>query len=198
MTILTLPIQPDNEIWGFKTNTLSFPSPLDGVVQTASMAGGKWYASLTFGSTTPERMRALRGFLMALKGQAGRFYLTPSLYVPGGNVLSSNLGQVQGAGQTGNTLVTDGWTANTMLFKAGDMFEINGELKVITEDCSSGGTGIASISFEPELRTSPSDNQSLVVAAPRCVMKLVDDGQSEWQLSLANIYAVSLGCEEAY
>lgn len=198
MTILTLPIEPDNESWGFKSNTLAFESPLDGTVQTSSMAGGKWLAALTFSSTTPERMRPLRGFLMALKGQAGRFYLSPSLYVPGGNVLSSNLGLVMGAGQTGTTLTTDGWTPSTLLFKSGDMFEINGELKVVTADCSSGGTGICSISFQPELRTSPPDNQALVVEHPRCVMKLVNDEQAEWQLSLNTTYAVSLNCEEAY
>ena len=198
MPVLTLPIEPDSESWSFKSNTLAFESPLDNTVQTASISGGKWRAALTFSSTTETRMRELRGFLMALEGQAGRFYLSPSLYTPGGNVLTSNLGQVMGADQTGSTLTTDGWSNSTLLFKAGDFFEINGELKVVTADCSSGGTGIASISFKPALRTSPPDNQPLVVAQPRCIMKLVNDDQAEWQLSLGNTYAVSLNCEEAY
>ena len=197
MAILTLPIEADSEAWAFKTNTIAFESVLDNTVQTSSLTGGKWRASLTFSSTTAPRMRALRAFLMALEGQAGRFYLSPSLYVPGGDVLSSDLGQVMGAGQTGSALTTDGWTNSTLLFKAGDFVEINGELKVVTADCSSGGTGIASISFKPELRTSPPDNQPLVVAAPRCIMKLTNDEQAEWQLSLNTTFAVSFTCEEA-
>lgn len=198
MAILTFPIEANSESWGFRENTQVFSSPIDGVEQVATLSGGKWHASLVFTNVVGARMRSLRAFLMLLRGQAGKFYLSPSNYVPGGDVLLSSAGIVSGANQTGSTLNTSGWTPSILLFRAGDFVEINEELKVLTQDCSSDATGAAVLSFQPELRDSPADALALVCDAPRCVMKLEDDDQVSWAMSLEEVYSLSIACKEVF
>jgi hypothetical protein len=95
---------------------------------------------------------------------------------------------VNGASQTGSTLVTDGWTASAASrLKKGDVFTIanvyavnpqnrqsTGQLRqfVVTADVSSDGSGNASIPISPAITTSgqfqtvnagPADNAALTV-----------------------------------
>jgi hypothetical protein len=60
---------------------------------------------------------------------------------------------VNGANQTGFTLVTNGWTASTVVLKAGDIFTIAGVPWVydVTADVTSDGSGNATIPINPPL-----------------------------------------------
>ena len=95
---------------------------------------------------------------------------------------------VNGASQTGSSLVTDGWTASSDILNQGDIITIagvyrvhpetkqsTGELQqfVVTADASSDGSGNATISISPSIITSgakqnvsgsPADNAAITVA----------------------------------
>ncbi len=194
MPILTFPnVVPSAESWVPVFNTQSFESDLNGIMQTAELPGAKWSASLTFTNLNKSEIKALRGFLVALRGRAGRFYLSPT---DSASSLTP-VGSVNGASQTGGTLVTDGWGINSTVLQAGDWFGVNDELKMLSEDAVTDGSGNCTLIFSPNLNDSPPNSDPLTVNRPACVMRLVNDSQAQFQLSQANVYSVTFDCIEA-
>lgn len=196
MSTLTFPaVIPSVSEFALESNTQNTRSELDGTVQTLALPGDRWTASLTFTNLKDPQARLIRAFLGSLRGQAGRFYLTPPAYVRTG--IGTGTPLVKGAGQTGSTIVTDGWTAGqTGVVCAGDFFNIGTELKMATADANSNGTGEATISFTPPIRTSPADNSAIVVTDPTVIMALTDGKQARWQAQPTPIYNLTLACEE--
>ena len=199
MPILTWPaaVKPNDADWGYVPNTQEYRSDLNGVVQNGELPGGRWVATYTFSKRAGSAARILRAFLMQLGGPAGRFYLSPPDYEgPEGSALGS--GVVNGADQTGLTLVTDGWTANQSgLVLAGDYIQVGNELKMITADIDSDASGNATLQFSPALRVSPADGAAIITANPTCIMKLEDEDQITWSVQSPVIYGLSLSMEEA-
>ena len=75
--------------------------------------------------------------------------------------------RVNGGSQTGSALDIDGLpTSANGVIKAGDWFEINGELKRVIADVNSNASGQGYIMFEPQLRASPSDNTPVIFRSP--------------------------------
>jgi len=72
--------------------------------------------------------------------------------------------------------------------KAGTYFSVNSELKMLTTDAITDGSGNCTLAFKPALRTSPSDNQAIVTALPSCTMILTDDMQAAWDCDKNGIY----------
>lgn len=94
---------------------------------------------------------------------------------------------VNGASQTGSSLVTDGWTASAAVLKQGDVFTIAGVYSVnpqsrqstgvlqqfiATADATASGTGTLTVSISPSIVTSgatqtvsnsPADNAAITV-----------------------------------
>jgi hypothetical protein len=91
---------------------------------------------------------------------------------------------VNGAGQTGRTLITDGWTASqTGILKRGDYLHFDSgygrELKIVTADANSNASGQATLSIMPPIRTAPVDNAAITLQSPNCIMRLKDDAQGK-------------------
>ena len=95
---------------------------------------------------------------------------------------------VNGSSQTGSSLITDGWPASKTVLRAGDYFSVNGELKQVTSDVLSDGSGNATIPFKPFLRGSPADNAPLTITRASCEMALVDDQQAIWETNERGVY----------
>lgn len=189
-------ITPNACDWGLQSNTQNARSELNGAVQTLALPGDIWVGTLTFTNKTGSNARTLRAFLTSLRGQAGRFYLTPPAYTRAGTGTGTPL--VKGTSQTGSTLVTDGWDINqTAAVCAGDYFNIGSELKMITADGNTNSSGEMIISFVPPIRVSPADNLPLVITSPVATMMLQDAKQARWQAQPTPIYALSIAVEEA-
>ena len=141
-------------------------SPLNGKRHTLSRPGSKWSVTLSFSGLTMRETGILSSFLTLLDGFSHRFTLHDhSLLTPDGG--GGGTPRVNGAGQTGTTLNTDGWPLSTSgVLLRGDMFSVNGELKKVTADASSNGSGQATIQFGPPLRKSPIDNALLDLTSP--------------------------------
>ena len=200
MTTLTFPssVSPSSIEWGIKSNTQSFTSPLNSSTQTLELPGAHWYATLNFTNLNAEKGRILSAFLAQLRGSSGRFYLYDSAFsTPRGVATGTPL--VKGASQTGSSLVTDGWTTSvTGILLAGDYIEVNSELKIVVADVDSDASGNATLSIEPPLRNSPSDNAPLTMTNPKTIMRLVDDNQTK--RSSTSIYSnnFTINCVEAF
>lgn len=197
MTILTFPsITPNESVWGLRSNTQQFRSPFTGSVQTIELAGSRWFATLTFNNLTSEDRRTMTAFLVQLRGGSGRFYLYDHSHsTPAGVGTGTPL--VKGGSQTGRSLNTDGWTVSqTGILKAGDYFSVNDELKMVTADCNSDGSGNSTVNFEPPLRASPSDNATITVTQPKAVMMLSEDSV-DWQ-NVPLFTSFTITCEEVF
>ena len=184
MSTLTFPnIIPNDSEFGLQSNTQSARSDI-------------WTGVFTFTNKVDPDARILRAFLTSLRGQAGRFYLSPPGYRKAG--IGTGTPQVKGAGQTGSSLLTDGWTpSQTGILLAGDYFQYEYELKMMTADANSDSGGNATLNFTPPIRVSPADNATIITTKPSCVMMLKNGNQSRWQAMPTPIYAMSIACEEA-
>ena len=166
--------------FGLETNTQRFTSPLNRSTQRVLLGGARWTANYTLPTMNRSDAAKWQAFLMQLEGGVNTFYAhDPDAVHPQGDV-SGSAPLVDGGSQTGSTLSTDGWKANTLVLKAGDYFTVNSELKMVTANVTSDGSGDATINFKPALRTSPSNNAALNVVKASCEMVLIDDQQTQW------------------
>lgn len=201
MATLSMPSSPTGfraHRFGLMSNTVMFTSPLSGSTQTLEFPGSKWVGVFTLPPMKRAVASAWLSFFTQLRGAAGRFYgYDPTAKTPRGVASGSPL--VNGASQTGTTLITDAWPINTAnLLLPGDYFQVGSELKMVTSALSSNGTGSATITFEPPLRDAPSDNASIIYTNPVCVMRLSDDSQSGWDVNSLALYGISFSGVEAF
>lgn len=108
-------------------------------------------------------------------------------------------GLVNGAAQTGQDLVTDGWLANqTGILKAGDWFQLGtgstARLYKMLVDANSDANGAATLTFWPKLRSSPADNAPINVSSPMGRFMLAED--IEWGIDEAKVYGLSVAIVE--
>lgn len=98
----------------------------------------------------------------------------------------------------GPTLKTDGWATSSAIFKAGDFIGVNNELKIITADVTSDGSGNADLPIAPILRDTIIDNTNIITNSPTAIMKLVDDNQAKARYYKTSITSITINCEEAF
>lgn len=156
-------------------NSQTFRSPLTQSAQTLELPGARWSVSFTLSALTEADAAILQAFLVSLDGQAGRFTLH-NFARPQPRGVATGTPLVKGSGQTGKTLITDGWTAGvTGILKAGDFIGVNGELKMVIADANSDGTGTATLAIRPALRASPADNAPITIDRPTATFMLTED-----------------------
>ncbi len=200
MSVLAFPptLIPSASEFLLVSNTQIFESPLSGHVQSLELPGARWRANLTFDKLSEADGRDLAGFLAALRGRSGTFTLHDhSLLSPRGVGTGTPL--VNGASQTGSTLITDGWTVSTPgIMKTGDLFQIGNELKILTADVASDSGGNATLIFESPIRTSPAENSAIIINSPKALMKLSSDDFAGYRLTAPTKYNLKLSCFEVF
>ncbi len=184
-------------------NTQTFRSPLDQSIQTLELTGSRWMASFALPPMPRVDAAAWLAFLTRLNGMAGRFYAgDPSGKTPQGVATGSPL--VNGASQTGTSLITDGWTVSvTGILKAGDYIAYdvpsgNRQLHMVVVDANSDGGGNATLIVTPPIRESPANNAVIIKSATTCVMMLSTDDAAAWDVDTALIYGIRFSGEEAF
>lgn len=166
MTTYAFPsITPSTSTWAYTPNTRSYRSPLTNSIQTVGRKGSLWRVTLQFNNLDAAERAQMQAFLVKLNGQEHRFTLNDHAYTRRGAGGGTPL--VNGASQTGGSLVLDGATASvTGWLKEGDYFSVANELKMVTADCNSDGDGDVTVSFQPNLRSSPADDAAIDITAP--------------------------------
>lgn len=204
MVTLTLPATPGlrSSKFGLESNTQIFRSPLNGATQSLELPGARWRASFTLPPMRRAQAAAWLATLVRLRGSAGRFFAgDPDAKTPRGVATGAPL--VNGASQTGASLITDGWSAYvTGILLSGDYVAFqngagNRELHMVVADADSDGTGNVTLVIEPPIRTSPADGAALIVNAATCEMMLVDDEQAAWDVDQIGVFGLSFSGIEA-
>lgn len=176
MATQTFPsITPSSQSWGLMTNARQFISPLTGAIQTSQRTGNRWQVSLTFDNLTSTQRRTMQAFLARIQGLSENFYLTDHAFSRAADGAGTPL--VDGPDQTGNSLLTNGWTG-TYAMRAGDLFTVNNELKMATADSTILG-GAATIAFVPELRAAPANDAAITRSSPTGIFRLTTP-ESSW------------------
>lgn len=155
-------LKPTTASFRLRANGLSHTSAFTGSTQTVGFPGSRWVLDLSFDNRITATARKLAGFLAKLNGQEHRFRMHDHfLSSPRGVATGSPT--VNGAGVTGFLIPTAGWTPSTTgILLYGDMISIGGELKMISDDVDSDGSGNATVHVSPPLRKSPVNGSAIL------------------------------------
>lgn len=147
-----------------------------------------------------ETAEIFNSFLFSLNGRKGTFLMS----IPGSEDalgVATGTPLVNGASQTGNELDTDGWTPNTTdIVKAGTWFSYgtgtSTRLHKVLADADSNGSGEATLTIWPNLRSSPADNAALDFTSPQGLFRL-DGNTQPIDISGPNFHTFSFKAWEA-
>ncbi|MCK5641910.1 MAG: hypothetical protein KAJ19_13995 [Gammaproteobacteria bacterium] len=198
---VTYPLTPPSNVlfrsarFSLLANTAVYQSPLSKTEQRLERAGALWAATYVLPVMQPDAASEWTAFFTSLRGRFGTFYgYDPARTSPRG--IGTGTPLVNGASQTGHSLVTDGWTiSQTGIMKAGDPLEVDGKYYMMAEDVNSDGSGNATLEIEPKLRTSPPTNDPITVTNPKVIMRLADDAIG-WDESTAKFYRFQFNAVE--
>lgn len=208
-------------------NTQTFESPLTKTVQTYELPGARWMFTATWSNLDEVDARILKSWILKLRGQAGRFYANDlSHKTVSGSARNYGNGAVYGAGQVGNSLETvwggisltadsTVFTADSTVFTAdhdsngnaadgawllpGDYVGIAGELKQIVDVIPiEAETALATIIFEPAMRTGPADAEVVNITNPKAVFRLKDDNQDSFEFNFDRRPSVTISGVEVF
>jgi len=178
------------------TATAVATSPFTGTEEVQDWGGEWWDYGIELARLTQRDGRRMSAFLAALGGARGTFvFRDPSIRQPGSTLAPL----VAGAAQTGNMLATDGWPLSSTPLLAGDFFSLGADdqtrLHQLTADVVSDGSGAATLSFVPRLRTSPADGAALEIAAPAVLLRLA--GPVPTRIGRVDTFLFTLTAREA-
>tara|TARA_R110000787_G_scaffold241772_1_gene347943 strand:- start:606 stop:1202 length:597 start_codon:yes stop_codon:yes gene_type:complete len=159
----TFPTSPAFQSLAVSSNQSTFVSrSISGRRQSRQIGGQYWRMRASFPPMTRAQFAPIYAFVIAQRGRYESFSIVPAVISTGqGSPAGTPL--VNGADQTGRSLVTNGWSNSIAIFKAADYLKIAGNDKVymVTADVSSNGSGEASIAIEPALVASPANDAAI-------------------------------------
>jgi hypothetical protein len=175
-------------------------SPFTAKQQVYKYTGQFWEAEISLPPMKREDAEYWISFLLKLNGAYGTFLLGD----PNGGTargIATGTPLVNGASQTGNSLITDGWTpSQTGILKAGDYIQLGSaataQLYKVLDDVNSDGSGNATLTLWPDLRSAPADDAAITVSNPKGVFRLSSGSQS-WDINEATFYGMTFAAREA-
>ncbi len=118
--------------------------------------------------------------------------------VPGSGITPNGVGGgtplVDGASQTGGSIITDGWSVSiTNVVRAGDVLKFAGDNIVyeVRDDASSNGSGQATINITPNLRVSPANDA--VITRTGVAYRVAILRRSKFEPPKSPMYFVGMG-----
>lgn len=196
MTTITFPSspKPSGMSWRLVQPAQQNMSEWTGARQVLASGRGWWECSVTLPPIVGEAaVNPWRAFFGLARGAANDFQ------VPVNEIAQSGLSvtaRINGAGQTGRSLNTDGWPNSTAVLSAGQFVTIGNQLLQLTADVTSNGSGEATLSFEPAIRVSPADNAVIEYKNPYALMYFVDNPGYSVEPGL--IYSLTLNLRESF
>lgn len=150
--------------------------------QVVTLGGGtsdRWEGNIITPALFPDKVKVMMNWMVKV-GLYGEFTIQHPEY--NGPVSGETLGAVQGAGQSGKSLICDGFTANVTVAEEGDYFQVRDEFKRLTAAAVSDGLGAVTFSFEPALRVSPADNDPVDLGSPVLLCELLTEPEEDTDL----------------
>jgi hypothetical protein len=134
-------------------------------------------------------------FLSALRGQKGTFYFGDTLFAtPRGT--GAGVPKVNGASQVGFTLNTKGWTAGSLVLKAGDMFQIGTSLYRNQTDATADGSGNVTLDIFPNAKGHANDS-SIITSNAKGVFRLTSSEISTQYGDRNGLFPIGFSAVEA-
>ena len=193
----TFPTSPKFQSLAVSSNQSTFVSrSISGRRQSRQIGGQYWRLRASFPPMTRTQFAPIYAFVIAQRGRYESFSVIPAVISTGqGSPAGTPL--VDGASQTGRSLVTDGWNASIAIFKAGDYLKIAGNDKVymVTADVSSDGSGDATIAIEPALVASPADDAAITHSSVPFTVAL-RAGVQEFATGTTGLFQFEIDMEE--
>jgi len=199
---LTMPTTPGftTSEWNIVKTVSMTQSPYTYAQQVAEFEGSLWTTVVSLPPMTRSQAGVWQAFFMQLHGMKGTFLIGD----PDGKTLLGSLTntiQVNGDHSVGAFDISiDGADATTVIFKAGDYVQFgNGassKLHMIISDVTSDSSGNATLPVEPPLKSSLSDDASIVTSSTKAVMRM-NSNELGWSASRISLYGISFACIEA-
>lgn len=173
MTTRTFPaLVPNDSVLTFVSNSLQFVAR-SGAIQEEQRAGRRWLLTMDFSNLKQADRNLLQGFIVQVLGNGDNFTVYDHSYrmqgAGGGTPVTSGS---TAAGATSLSL-SGGPTSQTDYLNAGDQFEVGGELKMVTEDVDTDGSGNATITFMPETRGAIASASGITLTNPTGIFRFV-------------------------
>jgi len=191
---------PDDEtLIGFRLTAMSVvgytDNPFTKEIQVQEFQGQRWEVEATLPVMERAEAEAWHTFFLKLNGRKGTFLLGDPLgRTPRGTAGGTPL--INGASQTGNSLITDGWSAGAT-FKAGDYFQLgigtSSRLFKNLSDVTADGSGNATLDIWPSIWTAYADNTALTITNAKGTFRL-SSNEMGVEMSLPFDYNMSFGC----
>lgn len=143
--------------------------------QVTSLSGGtadRWEGLFETAPLDAQAAKAMMGWGAAV-GLFGAFNIADPMYT--GPTSGQSTGQVQGAGQTGTSLIVDNVANSTTIVRTGEYFQVGDQYFIATADCTSNGSGVVTLNFRPALRASPADNATVTFTGARLTLRLTSE-----------------------
>lgn len=160
-------------------------------------SGHMWVMSCPVPNLVEPQSGEMRAFLADMDGRVNTCLFPVPGYRGPSNGYSGSAGLVKGAGQSGYSIVTDGWAPSQTVLPKGSYVNIGGELKLLTQPLVTDASGEGTMYFKPALRYAPPDNSVIVFNEPYAVMCMSDSNGASWSVSAPNFSSFSLAFEEA-
>lgn len=196
MAIITFPTirRPSQARWRPFYNVIIHQSRYTRSVSTNEIPGRTFSAELYWENLSENEIALIESWMGKMRGAANRFYMSPPHRpVPLGaaNTMSGGfIPRVNGVSQTGLSLITDGWSLSTTnILLEGDYISFdNGigkrELKVVTANVSTNGSGQATIPIDDPIRSPPADNTLINFKPATGLFVIYEQGQEDGGLEV--------------
>lgn len=160
-------------------------------------SGQAWFIDVQLNLLDAIQARPWTAFLNCLKGNSGTFLANdPGMKTPSG--IATGTPRVKGASQTGESLITDGWTpSQTGILKAGDYFSIDNHLHQVLTNANSDINGETTLDIFPRIRGTLADDTLLVVSDPKGLFRLLDNAV-QWDVREEKYYNIAFSAVEAF
>lgn len=191
---LTLPKAPRNVEFELLKAQARTKSPFTFAAQILIHQGDQWLAKFDY----PPMIRADAAEMIGRLNSPNdlQFYLGPTGAEKNPRGTATGTPLVNGAGQTGYTLATDGWTPNiTGILKVGDWIQFGTYLYQIAQDANSNGSGEATLELCNRIRVATTNNAPITVNSPVGIFRLAGNSQ-KFSKDVAQHYGLNLEAEE--
>jgi len=175
-------------------------SPFTFAGQAFAYAGQMWTADVTLKPMKRADAEQWNAWLFSLRGQLGTFLMGDPMGATARGV-ATGTPLVNGASQTGGSLVIDGATISTTgWLKAGDYIQLgsgsSSRLHKVLADANSDGGGNVTLDIWPHIRVAPADNAAVTVSDAKGLFRLSSNDQG-FSINESAIYGMTFGAMEA-
>lgn len=156
-----------------------------------------WEGQISFPPMTRYSHDAWSAWISACRGPLNTFLIgDPKAKLPKGCATGAPV--VNGAGQTGYSLLTRGWTPNTTsILMFGDHIQIGYRLHKLSDSVDSDESGNATLPIWPPLRDLPADGTTILTRNCKGLFKLKNAGNNKHSTNAGNYGVTALDIREA-